>query len=144
MPLHVVQLGPIPPPEGGISRNIFAIRDELSAAGDRCSMVATSKSDRELGDKGIHYPRTKRELLGLLRTLDFDILHLHVGGDITPRVLSLAFACTMLAKGKCILTMHSGGYALSEAGQNARASSFAGLVFRRFSHVIAVNQNLSV
>jgi glycogen(starch) synthase len=143
MPLHVLQLGPVPPPEGGISRNIFAIRDELLASGHRCSMVATSRSDRELEDKDIHYPRTKRELLGLLRTVNFDVLHLHVGGDITPRVLSLAFACTVLAKGKCILTMHSGGYALSDAGQSAKPTSFAGIVFRRFSHITAVNQNLA-
>jgi glycosyltransferase involved in cell wall biosynthesis len=143
MPLHDLQLGPVPPPEGGISRNIFAIREELLGAGHRCSFVATSKSERELEDKDIHYPRTKRELLGLLRSVSFDVLHLHVGGDITPRVLSLAFACTVFAKGKCVLTMHSGGYALSEAGQNAKPTSFAGIVFRRFSRIIAVNEDLA-
>ncbi len=142
MPLHVLQLGPVPPPEGGISRNIFAIREELLAAGNHCSIIATSKSDSQFEDKDIHYPRTRRELLGLLRTLEFDVLHLHVGGDVTPRVLSLAFACTVLARRRCFLTMHSGGYALSEAGQNAKPSTFAGIVFRRFSQVIVVNESL--
>jgi len=143
MPLNVLQLGPVPPPEGGITRNIFAIRDELLAAGHRCSIVATSKSERELEDKDIHYPRTKRELLQLLRTLEFDLLHLHVGGDITPRVLSLAFACTVLARERCVLTMHSGGYALSDAGRNATPMTFAGIVFRRFSAIVAVNESLA-
>ena len=40
MAMHVLQLGPYPPPEGGISRNMLAIRDELLKRGDRCTIIA--------------------------------------------------------------------------------------------------------
>lgn len=140
MPLHVLQLGPVPPPEGGISRNIFSIREELLLRGDRCSIIATSRSSVEVEEPDIYYPRTKPALLQLLRRLDFDVLHLHIGGDVSRRVLSLALVCSFLAKSRCVLTMHSGGYASTA---NVQPLFFAGTVFRRFTKLIAVNNDLA-
>lgn len=143
MPLHVLQLGPVPPPEGGISRNMLAIRDELRSAGHRCSIVATSKSTVESNEPDIYHPRSKAALIGLLRNLDYDVLHLHIGGEVTKRVLALAFACTFLGGKRTVLTLHSGGYATTDAAKNAKPSSLAGRIFRRFSRVIAVNEDLA-
>ena len=39
--------------------------------------------------------------------------------------------------------MHSGGFATSTKGTAARAGSFAGRVFRHFSRIIAVNEELA-
>ncbi|MEQ1920975.1 MAG: glycosyltransferase family 4 protein [Pyrinomonadaceae bacterium] len=143
MPLHVLQLGPVPPPEGGISRNMLAIRDELRAAGHRCSIIATSKSTVESNEPDVHHPRSKTALIGLLRNLDYDVLHLHIGGEVTKRVLALGAACTIFGGKRTVLTLHSGGFASTDAAKNATPTSLAGRIFRRFSRVIAVNDDLA-
>lgn len=143
MPLHVLQLGPVPPPEGGISRNMLAIRDELRAAGHRCSIIATSKSTVESNEPDVYHPRSKTALMGLLRNLDHEVLHLHIGGGVTKRVLALAYACTLFGGMRTVMTLHSGGYATTDAAKNAKSSSLAGRVFRRFSRIIAVNEDLA-
>lgn len=143
MPLHVLQLGPVPPPEGGISRNMLAIREELLASGHRCSIIATSKSTVESNEPDVHHPRSKTALIGLLRNLDYDVLHLHIGGEVTKRVLALAFACTFFGGKRTVLTLHSGGYSTTDDAKNAKPSSLAGRIFRRFTRIVAVNEDLA-
>ena len=143
MPLHVLQLGPYPPPEGGISRNILAIRDELIAAGHQCSIVVTSRSSSVTSEHDVYHPRSPLALIALLRKLRFDVLHLHIGGDVTARVLALAFVCSIFGRDRSVLTLHSGGFAVSDEADGARPGSFAGRVFRRFSRIIAVNAKLA-
>ncbi len=143
MAMHILQLGPYPPPEGGISRNMLAIREELLERGDQCSIIATSESSRTADEPGVYHPRSAFGLLRLLATLRFDVLHLHIGGEVTARVLALAFACTIFGRGKSVLTLHSGGYPQTEAAKNAKPSSIAGFVFRRFRRLIAVNENIA-
>lgn len=136
--MHVVQLGPYPPPEGGISRNYLAIRDELRRAGHRCSVVAIAKSSRIVPEPDVYHPRNPLELVKLLRSLDYDVLHLHIGGEIPPRVLALMAVCGVLARNKNVLTLHSGGYALENA-KSAKSFSPAGAVFRLYREIIGVN-----
>ena len=143
MPLHVLQLGPYPPPEGGISRNMLVIRDELLAQGHRCSIIATSRSSTVIDEPNVYHPRSPLALIALLRKLKFDVLHLHIGGDVTTRVLGLAFACSIFGRGGSVLTLHSGGFAVSADAETARQASLAGRVFRLFSRVIAVNAKLA-
>ncbi len=141
MPLHVLQLGPYPPPEGGITRNIIGIRNELQRRGHPCSIIATSRSSSETMEPNVYHPRTAASLLSRLVLSDFDILHLHIGGDLTRRVVALALVCTLVSR-KCVLTLHSGGYPLTEEGQNASSSSLRGRIFRRFSQIIAINDQM--
>ena len=140
---HVLQLGPYPPPEGGISRNMLAIRYGLLAAGHRCSIIATSRSSRITHEPDVYHPRSPFALLRLLKSLKFDVLHLHIGGDVTPRVLALAFVCSVFGRSRCILTLHSGGFAVSDEANDAQSLSLSGIVFRRFSRIIAVNEKLA-
>ncbi len=140
-PLHVVQLGPVPPPEGGVSRNMLAIRDELIDQGYRCTLIATTSGGSD--ENGIFRPRTPAALIKLLATLDFDILHLHVGGDVTTRVLGLALAVSQFARGRSVLTLHSGAFPLSKTAKNAKRLSLAGTVFRSFSRLVAVNDAIA-
>lgn len=143
MTMHVLQLGPYPPPEGGISRNMLAIRDAVRRRGDTCSIVATSRSSSFDGDPDVYHPGSAAALLALLRSLKFDILHLHIGGDVNKRVLGLAFAATFFGRGKCILTLHSGAYPLTDVAKNASSRSIRGRIFRRFERVIAVNGSIA-
>lgn len=136
--MHVLQLGPYPPPEGGIHRNMLAIREDLRAAGHRCSIIATAKSSRITPEADVYHPRTPPELIKLLKNLEYDVLHIHVGGSVTPRVLALMAACAFFARGKSVLSLHSGGYALEKAA-SANYFSRDAFVFRMFRQVIAVN-----
>ncbi len=137
--MHVLQLGPYPPPEGGINRNMLAIRDELQKNGHQCSIIATSKSTKILDEKNVYHPSSPKDLIKLLKRLDYDILHLHVGGEITKRVLGLIAVCAFFGKGKSALSVHSGGYPESKEGKSARKNSIRGTIFRQFEHIIAVN-----
>lgn len=143
MSLHVIQLGPVPPPEGGITRNIAAIRDELTDRGNRCTLVATSKSSSIREAEDVLHPRSPLALIATLRKMPSDVVHLHIGGDVTKRVLMLALAVTVFGRGRKVLSLHSGGYAESPEGRSARPMSLAGNVFRRFDKVIAVNAQLA-
>ncbi|HEY2846683.1 MAG TPA: glycosyltransferase family 4 protein, partial [Pyrinomonadaceae bacterium] len=142
MSIHVLQLGPYPPPEGGITRNMLAIRERLLMRGDRCSIVATSKSSRIVDEPNVYHPRSATELISLIRKIDHDILHLHVGGDITRRVLSLMLASATFGA-RPVLSFHSGGYPKTSEAIRAKANSARGRIFRQFSRIIAVNDELA-
>lgn len=143
MSLHVLQLGPYPPPEGGVTRNMLAIRDELRARGHRCSVIATSQSKHVVDEPDVYHPRSAASLIRLLASLEYDVLHLHVGGDIGPRILSLVSVCALAGRGKSLLTLHSGAYPLTDQAKNASPRSVRGLIFRRFSAVIGVNDKIA-
>src|SRR5437868_5313955 len=143
MPLHVLQLGPYPPPEGGITRNMLAIRDELKTRSHRCSIIATSQSSRVAAEPDVYHPRSVIALVRLLASLDFDILHLHIGGEISPRVLSLASACALFGRGKSVLTLHSGAYPLTDEAKNASPNSVRGVILQRFAATVAVNDPIA-
>jgi glycosyltransferase involved in cell wall biosynthesis len=143
MPMHVLQLGPFPPPEGGVTRNMLAIRKLLIDSGDRCSMIATTQKGRAVDEPDVYHPPSAAHLLARIRTINFDVLHLHLGGAITPRVLGLALACSRLGRGRCVLTMHSGAYSQSAPAIGSGQATLAGLVFRRFSRLIAVSDELA-
>lgn len=141
--MHVLQLGPYPPPEGGINRNMLAIREELLAAGHRCSIIATSRSTRVIPESDVYHPLSPFEFLKRLIGLRCDILHLHVGGDITKRVMLLILLCLIAGHGKKVLSFHSGGYPSTTEGHAAKKYSIRGFLFRRFDRVIAVNPTIA-
>lgn len=136
--MHVLQLGPYPPPEGGISRNYLAIREELRKKGHKCSVIAIAKSSAIVPEPDVYHPRNPLELVKLLLKLKYDVLHLHIGGEIPLRVLALMAVCGIVAKGRNVLTLHSGGYAVEHA-KTAKFFSRAGLVFRLYRKIIGVN-----
>jgi len=138
MSLKILQLGPYPPPEGGVSRNIAAIRDRLIDGGDRCNVIATSRSSGSDAVDGIFRPGSPFELIKLLRRVDHDVLHLHIGGEISTRVLALMFACTVFGRRR-VLTIHSGNYPESKAGRKASRYSIRGMILSRFDRLIAIN-----
>jgi len=142
MPIHVLQLGPYPPPEGGITRNMLAIRERLLERGDSCSVIATSKSSRVTDDANVYRPRSAAELISLIRKIDHDILHLHVGGDINRRVVSLMLAVATFGT-RPLLSFHSGGYPKTAEAQRAHPNTVRGRIFRRFERLIVVNDELA-
>lgn len=143
MAMHVLQLGPYPPPEGGVSRNLLAIRDEVERLGNKCSIVVTAKSSSVVHEPDVFHPGSAAGLLKTLARIKADVMHLHVGGELNSRVMGLAFAVSVFGSGKSVLTIHSGEYPLTETAKAAKPSSVQGLIFRRFSKIIAVNDAIA-
>jgi glycosyltransferase involved in cell wall biosynthesis len=139
--MRVLQLGPYPPPHGGVQTNLVAIRRFLLSRGIPCAVINLTRHRRDDGDD-IYYPKTSLEVLRLLTRLNYDIIHLHFGGDLSLRLMLLALACCLMPRSKTVLTFHSGGYPLSKAGRSASPLTFRGFVLRRFNRVIGVNQEL--
>jgi glycosyltransferase involved in cell wall biosynthesis len=139
--MRVLQLGPYPPPHGGVQTNIVAIRRRLREQGISCAVVNITSAP-ESGDEEVYYPRGAAALLRLLARLRYDIVHLHLGGNLPARVLGLAAACTMIPGARSVLTFHSGGYPSSPEGRSASRKTLRGAIFRRFDRVIVVNREL--
>jgi glycosyltransferase involved in cell wall biosynthesis len=140
-PIHVLQLGPFPPPHGGVQTNIVAIRDLLRASGHECSVINLTRFRRPDGD-GVFYPDGPAGVIRLLFKRRYDVVHLHLGGRIFPRLLAMAFLCTIKPRAKSVLTFHSGGYARSPEGRSAGYWTLRGFVFRRFDRIVAVNSEI--
>jgi glycosyltransferase involved in cell wall biosynthesis len=78
----------------------------------------------------------------LLLGLRYDILHLHVGGLLSRRVLGLGLVCSLRPGTKTVFTFHSGGYPSMPQAKSIGPGSFAGFVLRRFDRLIAVNREI--
>jgi len=139
MEWRVLQLGPYPPPYGGVQTHVVALRRFLLERGIACDVINITRR-RGADDAGVHYPATALGVARLLLRLRAPIIHLHVGGTVTARVLGLVLFCTLLPGRRTVLTLHSGGYPTSRPGRTARPRSLRGLVLRRLDRAIAVNR----
>jgi glycogen synthase len=139
--MRIVQLGPYPPPYGGVQTNLVAIREYLRVRGIPCAVINITRHRREEVDD-VYYPNSAWELICDLFRQRYNIVHLHIGGIMPLRVLALALVCTSVPWAKSILTFHSGGYPSSDEGRRAKHRSFCGFVLRRFDFVIGVNQEI--
>ena len=140
--MRVLQLGPYPPPHGGVQTNLVAIRDLLRKNGHWCGVINITRHRAAEADD-VYYPRNAVETLWLLLTLQYDIVHIHLGGNLTSRLLALCLVCCAVPRARSVLTLHSGGYPSSPAGRRARPRSLPGFIFRRFDKIIAVNREIA-
>ena len=140
--MKILLLGPHPPPYGGIQTHLIALRRYLSDQKITSEVINLTRHRRPDAD-GIYYPRTPQHVLRLLLRLRYDIAHLHVGGDLTPRVLALALVCASIPRRKTVLTFHSGGFPSSPAGRNTHRLTSRAFVLRRFDRLIAVNEEIT-
>jgi glycosyltransferase involved in cell wall biosynthesis len=134
-------LGRYPPPHGGLQTHLVALHCFLDERGVRCTGVnITRVPDTKI--VGVHYPQSALGLLWLLLRLRYDIVHLHLGGTLTWRLLGLGLICSLIPGTRAVLTFHSGGYAASPEGRSVSPVSLPGFVLRRFDRVIGVNREL--
>ncbi len=137
----VLQLGPYPPPHGGVQTNLVAIREHLRRH-DIGAPVVNITRHRRTDHDDVHYPRSAFEVMRLLWRIPADIIHIHIGGQLTNRLLGLCLAATLIPGRRVVLTFHSGGYP-SWAGGSARRFSLRGFVLRRLDMIIAVNAEIA-
>jgi glycosyltransferase involved in cell wall biosynthesis len=131
-------MGPYPPPHGGVQTNVVAIRNFLMKQGVPTAVINLTRFKRSDAD-GVYYPRDAFQLLRLLLRLRYDVIHLHVGGNLSARLVTLGLLCRILPWARLVLTFHSGGYPSSKEGQRARPFSLRGFALRRFDRLIGVN-----
>jgi glycogen(starch) synthase len=139
--MRVLQLGPYPPPHGGVQSNLVAIRQYLRNQGIYCGVINLTRYRRPDADD-VYYPATALQTLALLLRLRYGIIHIHFGGAITPRLLALWFVCSLIPGKKTVLTFHSGGYPSSQEGLLARPRTLRGFIFRRLDRIISVNEEM--
>ena len=140
--MKVLQLGPYPPPHGGVQTHLSGLVSFLREQHITCEVVNLTRFQR-LSKDGIFFPNSSLAVLYHLIRHRYDIIHLHIGGRIWPRQLGLALLCCSLPNTKCVFTFHSGGYPSSPEGRSARAHTLRGFVLRRFDKVIAVNAEIA-
>lgn len=140
--MTVVQLGPVPPPHGGVQTNLMAIRQHLRRYGVRAPVINLTRHRREPADD-VFYPRNAVEVVRLLMSTPADLLHLHIGGRLPARLLALCLVCTLIPKRRVVLTFHSGGYPSEGGTRHAHPWSIRGLLLQRLDAIIAVNEELA-
>jgi len=138
--MRVLQMGAYPPPHGGVQTNVVAIRQHLLENDVPCDVINLTRH-RESRAPGLHHPTTPLQVVRLLRKLSYDIVHMHHGGELTPRLLALYAICSSWPRKKTVLTCHSGGYGASS--ERAHRWSPAACVFRRIDRIVAVNSQLA-
>ncbi len=139
--MRVVQLGPFPPPHGGVQTNLVAIRDYVRLQGSLCAVINITRH-RQVEQDDVYFPKSSAELIWDLFRTRYDVVHLHIGGGIPARVQALALAAASVPWAKSVLTLHSGGFPSSEEGRSAAPNSLLAFVLRRFRYVIGVNQEM--
>lgn len=139
--MRVLQLGPYPPPYGGVQTNLVAIRSFLLKRGIPCAVINVTRHRQPDADE-VYYPSGPADLLRLLAHLQYDIVHQHFGGMLTYRILALSMACTLQPRAKSVMTFHSGGFPSTPEGLALGPNSIAGFVLRRFDGLIAVNSEI--
>lgn len=139
--MRVLQVGPYSPPHGGIQAHVVALRKYLHEQGETCDVIDLNRFRRNDG-LGVYGPRNALHLLWLLLRLPADVVHLHLGGNLTSRLLALSLICGWLPGRKSVLTFHSGGYPSSPEGKRASSNTLRGWIMRRFDRIIGVNQEI--
>jgi glycogen(starch) synthase len=137
--LKVLLLGPYPPPHGGVEISLALLYDFLRQQGISCEVINLTRHRKAEGN-GIYYPTNAMDVIRLLLRKKVEIVHLHIGGNVSWRLLGLGLICSLLPGRKLVLTLHSGGYPTSPAGKSAHSMSLRGFLFRLFDRIIVVNQ----
>lgn len=139
--MRILQLGPFPPPHGGVQSNLVAIRQYLRSQGFYCAVVNLTRYRRPEAED-VYCPSNPVQVVGLLLRLQYDIIHIHFGGNITPRLLALWLVCSLIPNKKTVLTFHSGGYPSSPQGRTASPRTLRGFIFRRLDRIVSVNEEM--
>jgi glycogen synthase len=87
----------------------------------------------------VFFPKTALQVGKLLLTLPANIVHFHVGGDITNRLVALGALISLLPGRRSVLTLHSGGYPTSAQAREARRIKLIYATLRRFDALVGVN-----
>jgi len=124
-----------------VQTHVVALREYLRKRRIPCAVINITRHRRPDSDE-VYYPESAFAVLRLLLRLQYDIVHLHFGGNLTLRLLALGLMCSLIPGRRVVLTFHSGGYPVSEEGRTAHRRTLRGFLLRRIDRIIGVNQQL--
>ena len=139
--ISVAQIGPVPPPNGGVSSNMMAIHSALESAGHTSVLIDVTNKSGKPAQAKVLKPRSATDLIKMLARSDADIVHYHIGGDFRPKLAALTLVCGMLPRKRSVVTFHSGGWTREMIGSASRYS-LRGAAFRSVDLVIGVNRQM--
>ena len=119
----------------------MGLRNCLKDRGHWCGALNLTRHRSE-PTEDLFYPSSAMEVMGLLRRLDYDVVHLHVGGTFQPRLTLLALVASALPGSRSVFTFHSGGYPSSPEGRATTPKSLRAFALRRFDACVAVNPEI--
>lgn len=137
----VAQIGPVPPPHGGVSTNLLAIHEALKQAGHDAVIVDVTNRDERSEVADVVKPGSAFGLIKSLVRLKCDLVHYHIGGEFTAKLTLLTLLCGLLPGKKSVVTFHSGGYA-ERILRLAKPFSLRGVAFRSIDRLIGVNPQM--
>jgi glycosyltransferase involved in cell wall biosynthesis len=124
-----------------VQTNLVAIRSFLLSRGVQCSVINITRHRKPDADD-VYYPKGPAQVVQLLARLRYDLIHLHIGGMLSDRLLALALVCARWPGKKSVMTFHSGGFPSTPEAQALGPSSSAGFVLRSFDGIIGVNEEI--
>jgi glycosyltransferase involved in cell wall biosynthesis len=127
-----------PPPHGGVQTNVVAIHERLEERGVKSAVISMSRH-RHAGIPNVYFPETAPAVARLLVSLPANVVHFHIGGDISNRLIGLAAFLNALPGRRTVLTLHSGGYPTSAQARETRRVKVIHAVLRRFDALVGVN-----
>lgn len=139
--MNVLLLGPFPPPEGGVARNVAAIRDAVIREGGECTVVCTTRNSSRSEKDKIFVPGNPFEFVYHVRKLKADLVHLHIGGRLNIRIVFLLALCLMVNRRSAIVTIHSGEFGILSLPKYYAVALRH--LLNRFCRVIAVNRQIA-
>ena len=139
--MRVLQLGPYPPPHGGVQSNLVAIRTFLRRQGVPCAVINITRHRKPDADE-VYYPRSAAGLIQPSRAIGLRHDPPSYRRNADRRLLGLGLVCTLLPGSKSVMTFHSGGYPSTPEGKSIGPNSLAGFVLRRFDGLIGVNPEI--
>jgi len=123
--MRVVQLGPTRRLTGACKRTSSRSAGFSCSGGVSCEAINLTRFRRPDAD-GVHYPKNALQLLWILLRAPVDVLHLHIGGNLSTRLLALSLllvAGSRVPAARTVLTFHSGGYPSSPEGRATNTGS---------------------
>ncbi len=139
--MRIVQLGPVPPPYGGVATNMLAIHRALIERGHESMMIDITNRKASAASTEVLKPRSAIELLRMLAGLKCDVVHYHIGGGFGIKLALLTLLCGLLPGKRSVVTFHSGGYA-RDAADRAVPHSIRGAAFRSVDLLVGVNEQI--
>jgi len=140
--MKILLLGAFPPPYGGVQVHMVELRENLRRNGHQPLGINLTRHRKPDGD-GIFYPRTGLGVIWLLCRLQYEVIHLHIGGNLPLRFMGLCLLCSCIPGKRVFLTFHSGGYSSTDEAKAAHPATSRGFVLRQLDGLIAVNHDIA-
>ena len=139
--LSIGLVGTYPPPFGGVSIHIKALKRFLEKRGVKCMVYNTGKI-KNLSDSGIVNVYSLKELLGKLILSPVSLLHVHGGVDLYRRLI-VFLIIKRLRRKRFIVTIHSGGIVKDLEYRSKIARQLIRFLFMESDHIICVSNKIS-